>query len=93
MTESNPSTHWFVYMIEADNGKLYTGITTDVDRRFTEHSEGKTGARFFRTARPIRIVFREPHPDRSSATKREMAIKKMTRIQKICLLEESDETP
>ena len=79
-------TEWQVYIVEADDGKLYTGITTDVERRFNEHATGKKGARFFRTTSPARIVFREKHPDRSSATKREMAIKKMTRQQKLDLV-------
>lgn len=78
---------WYVYIVEAENGKLYTGITTDIERRFDEHSAGEKGARFFRTTRPVRIVFREAHPDRSSATKRELAIKKLTRQKKLQLLE------
>jgi putative endonuclease len=84
-TTSNDS-NWFVYIVEAANGKLYTGIATDVERRFREHRGGKKGARFFRTTTPVRIVWREAYPDRSSATKREMAIKKMTRQKKLALL-------
>ena len=87
MTEPNPnSSGWFVYIVESSNGKLYTGITTDVERRFREHHEGNKGARFFRTTQPVRIAWRETHSDRSSATKREMAIKKMTRPQKLALI-------
>ncbi len=82
---------WQVYIVEAANGKLYTGIATDVERRFNEHAEGKKGARFFRTTRPMRIVWQEAHPDRSSATKREMAIKKMTRQQKLALVEQKNQ--
>lgn len=78
---------WYVYIIETSDCKLYTGITTDVDRRFKEHAAGKKGARFFRTTRPVRVVFREAHQGRSAATKRELAIKKMTRQQKLDLLE------
>ena len=77
---------WHVYIVETDDGKLYTGIATDVERRFNEHSEGKKGARFFRTTKPRRVVWREAHPDRSSATKKELAIKKMTRQQKHALI-------
>ena len=87
MTEPNPNgSDWFVYIVESADGKLYTGITTDVERRFREHREGKKGARFFRTTQPVQIVWREAHPDQSSATKREMAIKKMKRPQKLDLI-------
>ncbi len=78
--------NWFVYIVEAADGKLYTGIATDVARRFREHAEGIKGARFFRTTQPVRIVWQEPHPDRSSATRREMAIKKLARKQKLTLI-------
>ena len=73
---------WEVYMIEAESGMLYTGITTDLDRRFSEHLSGKKGARFFHFSSPGKIVFREPHPDRSSASIRESSIKKMNRKEK-----------
>lgn len=73
-------------MIESQSGKLYTGITTDIDRRFDEHLNKKTGAKFFRTDKPVKIVYTEPHDDRSLASKREAAIKKMTRQQKLILI-------
>lgn len=79
---------WHVYIVETADGRLYTGIATDIDRRFREHTDGKKGAKFFRTSQPARIVWREPHPDRSTATKREIAIKKMTRQQKLTLIAE-----
>jgi putative endonuclease len=79
--------HWFVYMIEAENGHLYTGITTDLARRLSEHQTKKGGARFFHTSAAKQMVYQEPHPDRSSASKREAAIKKLSRKAKIALLE------
>jgi len=78
---------WFVYMIEAENGNLYTGITTDLARRFSEHQSKQGGARFFHTSSAKEMVFHEPHPDRSSASKRESAIKKLSRKAKIELIE------
>jgi len=72
-------------MIQTECGKLYTGITNQLEKRFDAHKEGR-GARFFRVAKPCKIVFRESHPDRSSASKRESAIKKMSRQEKILLL-------
>tara|TARA_R110002049_G_scaffold50979_1_gene144629 strand:- start:525 stop:782 length:258 start_codon:yes stop_codon:yes gene_type:complete len=78
---------WFVYIVEAENGHLYTGITTDLARRLTEHQTKQGGARFFHTSAAKQIVYQEPHPDRSSASKREAAIKKMSRKAKITLIE------
>lgn len=75
---------WFVYLIETDAG-LYCGITTDVERRYKQHCNG-TGAKFFRRAKPIRIVYTEIQPDRSRASKREYAIKQLPRKQKLTLI-------
>ncbi len=78
---------WWVYMVQTQSGKLYTGITTDVERRFAEHqSDPKLGARFFRSDPAKAIVYREPHADRSSASKREAAIKKLPRPAKLQLI-------
>lgn len=73
---------WFSYIIEAENGHFYTGITTDIKRRFSEHQSKQGGARFFHTSSAKKIVFQESHPDRSSASKREAAIKKLSRQEK-----------
>ncbi len=72
-------------MIETENGALYTGITTDLERRYAEHLSGKKGAKFFRANKPKKIVFKEEHPTRSSATKREIAIKALSRSAKLKL--------
>lgn len=77
---------WEVYIIQASSGKLYTGITNDLNRRFSDHNSQK-GARFFHFSKPEKIVFREPHPNRSEASKREIAIKKLSRAQKLNLLQ------
>lgn len=79
------SGNWEVYLIRAKSGKLYTGITNNLDKRFADHIKGRKGARFFRFSSPDAIVFREVHRNRSEATKREIAIKKMTRQQKLAL--------
>ena len=79
---------WWVYMVQTQGGRLYTGITTDTKRRFKEHCEGgKLGARFFRTDPAYAMVFGEAQPDRSAASKREFAMKKLTRQQKWELVE------
>lgn len=75
-------------MVRAANGFLYTGIATDPERRFQEHCEGKKGAKFFRRSQPQAIVYKEPQPSRSCATSREIAIKKLTRRQKLRLISE-----
>ena len=77
-------TAWFVYVIECADGSLYTGIATDVDRRWREHVAG-TGARYTRSHPPARLLARFPHPDRSSALKAEAAIKKLTPARKRAL--------
>ena len=79
---------WYVYIIESDIGSLYTGISTDVIRRFKEHSsKGPKGAKFFRSCCPKSIAWQEEHENRSSALQRELAIKKMTREEKLQLIE------
>jgi putative endonuclease len=77
---------WFVYIISTASGKLYTGITKDLERRFTEHATNKKGARFFHFSTAEALVYQESHPDRSSASKRECEIKKMSRKEKLALI-------
>lgn len=74
-------------MIQADDGAYYTGVTTDVNRRFREHSEGKRGARYFRGRKPLGVVYRESGHTRSSACQREAEIKKLRREQKQRLID------
>lgn len=78
---------WFVYMIRTEKDRLYTGIAVDVERRFEEHfGLRKGGAKFFRSDKPSAIVYVEICKDRSQASIREAAIKKMSRLQKETLL-------
>jgi putative endonuclease len=79
-------THWLVYIIQASEGSLYTGVTTDIERRFREHASGKRGARFFRSRKPERVVYLEPGHTRSSACRREAEIKRLDRARKLALL-------
>ena len=81
------SAGWQVYIIEADDGSLYTGVTTDLERRFAEHANGRRGARYFNGRRPVRIVYAEPVQDRSAACRREAEIKSLSRAEKLRLLE------
>jgi putative endonuclease len=75
---------WYVYIISCSDGSLYTGITTDVERRFRQHASGK-GARYFRGRQPLEIVYRESSHSRSSASQREARIKSMSRGEKLLL--------
>jgi putative endonuclease len=77
---------WFVYMIRTSDGQLYTGITTDIQRRWQQHSSGKGGARYFRGRKPELLCLLEEHIDRSSASKREAAIKKLSKTAKEALV-------
>ncbi len=75
---------WWVYIIESEDGCLYTGVTTDIGRRFREHigGRGKRGARYFNGRRPWGVVFLERHGERGSAQRREAAIKRLDRPTK-----------
>ena len=77
MTSSKPNPSWYVYMLECAGQRIYTGIAVDVDKRFLQHATGK-GARFTRSFPPVRILMREAHPDRSTASKSEYAIKQLS---------------
>ena len=80
---------WYVYVIRSSDDSLYTGITTDVQRRFKEHCGTQKGARYFRGRQPLEVVYRESHPDRGSALRREADIKKLTREQKLKMIGEN----
>ncbi len=79
---TNATDNWSLYIIEASDASLYTGITTDVERRFDEHSQGPRGARYFNGRNPLKIVYREDGHNRSSASRREAEIKKLSRDAK-----------
>jgi putative endonuclease len=76
---------WHLYILELSDGSLYTGITVDLERRVRQHNEGKA-SRCTRSRRPVKLVFSMNFPDRSSASKEEIRIKKMTREQKLSLI-------
>lgn len=78
---------WWVYIVETDKGMLYTGISTDVERRLRQHAgEMKGGAKFFRTQSPVQLRFKKRFANRSLASKFEAQVKKMSRIEKELLL-------
>jgi len=73
--------NWQVYIILCSDDSLYTGITTDVDRRFSEHLDG-TGAKYFRGRSPRQLVYLETGHNRSSASRREAEIKRLRPVDK-----------
>ena len=77
---------WSLYIIQASDASLYTGITTDVERRFDEHAQGLKGAKYFNGRQPVEVVYREDGHSRSSASRREAEIKKLSRRQKQTLI-------
>lgn len=77
---------WYVYMVRASDQSLYTGITTDLERRLAEHQSGKAGAKYFRGRNAIEMVYSEQADGRSAASIREAAIKKLTREKKLALI-------
>ena len=80
---------YFVYILKCADETLYTGIATELERRIDEHNGSDKGAKYTRVRRPVRLVYSEEYPDRSSASKREYENKKnMSRAEKLKLIED-----
>lgn len=80
---------YFVYILECSDGSLYTGITKDVIKRLDEHNTKETGAKYTKARRPVKLLYKEPSDNRSTASRREYAIKKLTRLKKLQLIQEN----
>ena len=76
---------WIVYVLRCRDGSLYTGMTNDLPRRLAAHRAGR-GSAYTRSRRPVRLAYREGQPDRGAALRREAAIKRLTRAQKLALV-------
>ena len=72
---------WVLYLLECVDGSYYAGITTDLERRFEQHRAG-TGARYTRAHPPLRIIASGRYPDRASATRAELALKRLPKAAK-----------
>jgi putative endonuclease len=80
--------NWFLYLIRCRNGRLYTGITTDVERRFEEHESGdKKGSKYLRGKTPLKLVMKKRVGNRSMALKIEAKVKKLPKIKKELLID------
>ena len=75
-----------VYILQCADGTLYTGWTTDLERRLRAHNSGQ-GAKYTRGRRPVRLVYHKERPTRSAAQRREAAIRRLSRAEKLKLIE------
>lgn len=79
---------YFVYIVECKDKTLYTGSSNDVEKRVISHNNSKIGAKYTKSRRPVRLVYSESFKNKSQAMKRECEIKKLTRKQKVELIEQ-----
>ncbi len=77
---------YYVYIVQCSDNSLYTGITVDLERRIYEHNSSDKGAKYTKIRRPVFLVYDEKCDNRSSALKREYAIKKLTRTEKLRII-------
>ncbi|MDO6827000.1 GIY-YIG nuclease family protein [Poseidonibacter sp. 1_MG-2023] len=77
---------YFVYILECNDGSLYTGITKDLTKRLDEHNTKDSGAKYTKARRPVKLIYEETSENRSTASKREYEIKKLSRLKKLQLI-------
>ena len=85
---NQPSKGWFVYILRCRDGSLYTGTTVDVPKRLVAHRNG-AGAKYTRSRLPVTLVYQESQSDRSSALRREAALRRIGRVAKLALITHS----
>ena len=78
--------NWVCYLLRCADDTLYCGITNDLDKRIAAHNAGE-GAKYTRARVPVELVYSEKHKDRSAASKREVAIKALKRLDKLALIQ------
>lgn len=79
------SVPWFLYMIQTRHSTLYTGVTTDVERRLSQHASGK-GAKYLRGKAPLTLVFHQEVESKGVALSLEAKVKKLTKVKKLDLI-------
>ena len=79
---------WYMYVVKCSDSTLYTGVTTDISRRLSEHNSGKRGAKYTRSRLPVSLVYWDEHPDRSTAQRYEAAFKRLSRARKVEIISE-----
>lgn len=80
---------YFVYILQCVDTTLYTGITTDLERRVKEHNNSKLGAKYTKARRPVKLVYAKEFADRSAALKEEARIKKLSKTKKTALIKDA----
>lgn len=80
---------YYLYILQCADGTLYTGITTDLNRRVAEHNDSKLGAKYTAGRRPVELVYSKKFSSRSLATTEEARIKKLSRVEKLDLIEKN----
>ena len=82
---------WFLYILECGDSTLYTGITNDLERRIAAHESG-TGAKYTKGRGPFKLLYSEEFEDRSGASKYEVKIKALSRLDKLDLISQNNPT-
>jgi putative endonuclease len=82
MTIKNKKNTWWVYLVRCNDNSLYTGVTTDIERRIKEHNTSKLGAKYTRARRPVYLAYLEALENKSLACKREYIIRNLNKIKK-----------
>lgn len=77
---------YILYMLQCADGTLYTGITTDMNRRLEEHNSSLLGAKYTRARRPVELVYQKTYENRSQASVEESLVKKLSRAEKLELI-------
>ncbi len=77
---------WHVYLLRCNDGSLYCGIASDLERRLKEHNNSKKGAKYTRSRRPVTMVWNKKVLNRSVASKEELRIKKLSKTQKLAMI-------
>lgn len=84
------STMYYIYILECADNTLYTWITTDLERRISEHNSSSLWAKYTKNRRPVKLIYSEEYENRSLASKREIEIKKLSKKQKNELIKKQD---
>lgn len=77
---------YHLYILKCSDKTLYTGITTDLTRRLQEHNDSKLGAKYTRAKRPVKLIYSKKFRNRSTASREESRLKKLTRQEKLQLV-------
>lgn len=77
---------YYLYILKCSDGTLYTGITTDLERRIAEHNGANLGAKYTSARRPVRLAYSQKFKNRSLASREEARIKKLKKTQKLALI-------